>query len=67
MRHSLLILAILSLTYAPLSLHHLGPIVTAAFVIITIHQVVAGIFLSPLEDSAPQDDDAAASIKPKLE
>jgi hypothetical protein len=40
-RHSLYILAVLTLTYAPLSLHHLGPIVATAFALIVLHQVVA--------------------------
>jgi hypothetical protein len=40
-RHSLYVLAVLTLTYAPISLHRLGPIVATAFVLIMLHQVVA--------------------------
>jgi hypothetical protein len=39
--HSLYVLAVLTLTYAPLSLYRLGPIVATAFVLIVLHQVVA--------------------------
>jgi len=39
--HLLHVLAVLTLTYAPLSLHRLGPIVATAFVVIILHQVVA--------------------------
>jgi len=39
--HSLYVLAVLTLTYAPLSLHRLGPIIATAFVLIMLHQVVA--------------------------
>jgi hypothetical protein len=39
--HSLYVLAVLTLTYASVSLHRLGPIVATAFVLIMLHQVVA--------------------------
>jgi len=39
--HSLYVLAVLTLTYAPLSLYRLGPIVATAFLLIVLHQVVA--------------------------
>jgi hypothetical protein len=39
--HLLYVLAVMTLTYAPLSLHRLGPIVATAFVVIMLHQVVA--------------------------
>jgi hypothetical protein len=51
--HSLYILAILTLTYAPLSLHHLGPIVATAFVIITLHQVFAGLVVTSATEDNP--------------
>jgi hypothetical protein len=49
--HSLYILAVLVLTYAPL-LHLLGPILAAAFVVIVLHQVLAGLVVT----SAPKEN-----------
>lgn len=51
--HSLYILAVLTLTYAPLSLHHLGPIVATAFVVITLHQVFAGLVVTSAPENNP--------------
>lgn len=51
--HSLYILAILTLIYAPLSLHNLGPIVATAFVVITLHQVFAGLVVTSTAEDNP--------------
>lgn len=49
--HSLYMLAVLVLTYAP-HLHLLGLIVAASFVVIVLHQVLAGLVVT----SAPKEN-----------
>ncbi|XP_069692336.1 GPI inositol-deacylase [Periplaneta americana] len=51
--HSLYVLSVLTLVYAPLSLHHLGPIVAMAFVVLTLHQVVASVMQTSNVDENP--------------
>jgi hypothetical protein len=56
---SLYIFAVLVLAYAPL-LHLLGPIVAAAFVMIVLHQVLAGTIVT----AAPQENPSVENHLP---
>jgi hypothetical protein len=64
---SLYILAVLVLTYAPL-LHLLGFIVTAAFVVIVLHQVLAGLVVTSTPKENPSvENQLPSSITDKDE
>jgi len=57
----LYILAVLTLTYAPLSLHHLGPITATAFVVITLHQLFAGLVATSTPEENPSTENQLSS------